>query len=90
MAAAGSSAGWSPQHRDRRRNRHRGRAPCAACDHRERRRGLAPIVDARALEMHDLDMHAALLGDGDGFLDRLDHFVRFIAQVGEICRRCGA
>ena len=34
--------------------------------------------------MHDLDMHAALFADCDRFLDRLDHFVRFIAQMGEI------
>ncbi len=34
--------------------------------------------------MHDLDMHAALLRDLDGLGDRFHHFVRFVAQVGEI------
>ncbi len=34
--------------------------------------------------MHDLDMHAALLADRDCLGDRLDHFVGFVAQVGEI------
>ena len=34
--------------------------------------------------MHDLDMDAACLGDRDRLLDRLDHLVRFVAQVGEV------
>ena len=29
--------------------------------------------------MHDLDMHAALLADRDGFRHRLDHFVGLVA-----------
>ena len=34
--------------------------------------------------MHDLDMDAAGLGDRDRFFDRLQHLVRFVAQVGEV------
>ena len=34
--------------------------------------------------MHDLDMHAAVLGDRDGLVERLEHFVRFVAQMREI------
>ena len=48
-------------------------------DHGQRLRGLAPIVHAGAFEVHDLDMHAALLADRDRFRDRLDHFVGLVA-----------
>ena len=53
-------------------------------DHGQRLRGLAPIVHAGAFEMHDLDMHAALLADRYCLRDRLDHFVGLVAQMGEI------
>ena len=53
-------------------------------DHVERARGLAPVVGARAFEVHDLDMHAACLGDGDRFLHRFQHLVRFVAEVSEV------
>ena len=53
-------------------------------DHVERARGLAPIVHARAFEVHDLDMDAALLRDLDRLRDRLQHLVRLVANVGEV------
>ena len=34
--------------------------------------------------MHDLDMDAAHFGDLDRFLDRLQHLVRLVADVGEV------
>lgn len=55
-------------------------------NHVERARGLAPVVHPRALEMHDLDMHAAVLRHIDRFCERLDHVVGFISQMGEIAR----
>ncbi len=53
-------------------------------DHLQAARGLAPIVHAGAFEMHDLDMDLADLRDMDRFLDRFDHMVRFIADMGEV------
>jgi hypothetical protein len=47
-------------------------------------RGLAPIVCSRALEVHDLDVDAARLGNRDRFLDRFQHLVRFVANMGEV------
>ena len=59
-------------------------------DHLERGFGLAPVVGARAFEMHDLDMHVAVLGDVDRLLHGVEHLVRLVAQMGEVGRRCGA
>ena len=59
-------------------------------DHAEDRRRLAPIVDARAFQMDDLDMDAGRAGDGDRLLDPFEHLVRFVADMGEVSRRCGA
>ncbi len=53
-------------------------------DHLQRPFGLAPIVGAGAFEVHDLDMHAALLGDLDCFRERVEHLVRFVAQMREV------
>ena len=43
-------------------------------DHLQRLCGLAPIVCAGALEMDDLDMHAALLGHVDRLRERLQNW----------------
>ena len=53
-------------------------------DHVERARRLAPVVRARALEVHDLDVHAAGLGDRDRLLDRFQDLARFVAQMREV------
>ncbi len=53
-------------------------------DHRQDLRGLSPIVEPGAFEVHDLDMDAAGPGDVDRFLDRCDDVVRLVPEVGEI------
>ena len=47
-------------------------------------RRLAPIVDPRAFQMHDLDMDREGSGSRDCLLDRLQHPVRLVADMGEI------
>ena len=53
-------------------------------DHLERGPGLAPVVGARALEVHDLHMHAAGFGHVDRLLHRVEHVIGLVAQVGEV------
>ena len=53
-------------------------------DHLQRLPRLAPVVGARAFEMHDLDMDAASFRDVDRLLQRLDHLAGLVAQMGEV------
>jgi hypothetical protein len=59
-------------------------ARLGSCDHVERTRRLAPVVHAGALEVHDLDVHVADVGDLDRLFERFQHLARFIAQVREV------
>jgi hypothetical protein len=50
----------------------------------EKLAGAAPIIEARELHMHDLHMNPRRAPDGDRLVERVEHRVRLVAQMGEI------
>jgi hypothetical protein len=61
-------------------------APLRRFDAFERSRRLAPVVQARAFEVDDLDVDAAGLRDVDRFVHRFEDLVRLVAKVREVAR----
>jgi hypothetical protein len=51
-----------------------------------RARAALPQLSSPELEVHDFDVHAARLGDRDRFCDGVQHFVGFVANMGEVAR----
>ena len=76
IAAAGSSADWSPRHRDRRRNRRRGRAPWRRRSSSSAVAALPQLSVPEHLKCTISTWTPQCLGDVDRLLHGLEHLVR--------------